>query len=535
MTEQIEQTEKARFLDSVGNTINRTFSSVFNSISGVGSESDIFRNIAINTNKRSLSSREAFSLYSTSGLMQRIIEKIPELAMEFDLKVEYTGDGLNNSTNNQPKRSSFDVTGLVEILNNLPLDEKTLDNRLKVDYKDLFYRASISARLFKESYVYLELDDGEEIDQPVNWERCNGLVSLSFFEFGELEPKFDKKNLTFYQMKIENSTLKTTAGNSYTTIKIHPSRILLFEGKKSTRKMRELNNNYALSTFNAVADSFTIFAGSINIIGNILSKMITLVFKFNKLREFLKIPGNDAVISNRVKLHAKGAGSIGGFMVDAETEDITWLTANVTGASEIVSKIERFMTANTDLPHDLLWNEGSAVTASDLEHTNTQRTIKSFIRNYWQDNLEYLIRAIACEFLPLEKNKFKITLQLPETIITLKEQMEALQTQATVDKTYIELGVYTPQAVGRRLKEENKITDSKNGIVKRFTNDGDEEGISQFTDAKLLDTKLIDANYSSELDYLLTQDSLVEILKRAKNNPIGNLVYAELDDLEDKE
>jgi hypothetical protein len=106
--------------------------------------------------------------------------------------------------------------------------------------------------------------------------------------------------------------------------------------------------------------------------------------------------GKEELITARLNLHKKAIGSVGGLVIDAESEDIEWLNLQLTHTTEVTKIFKDEFTAQTELTHDQLWNEGTQLTASELEARNWENKINMFLSIYWEENFNRLYE-IACQ------------------------------------------------------------------------------------------------------------------------------------------
>jgi hypothetical protein len=403
---------------SFADSIYQSFSSLFNSSSGIGTLDDPSKNVSINSSKHYLSERDAFNLYSYSGLIQKIIEIVPTLATECQTKVDVLND------------SSIKTTDL-EIQNHV-------DN---YQVKKLFQRCTISARLFKEAYLLLDIDDGKDISEEYIPDGKTTLNDIYFLEFGAIEPRWNRQYTKIINYKIGINADDVTS--KYSNALIHPSRVLVFSGKYLTPKMQILNDGYHASMIEGIVEGYINLAQSLNVSTSLVARVATFVFKMNGLREILK-SGDEDAITKRLRHHKVGIGSTGGICID-ETEEAQWLGINLSGIPEIITKLENFFTANTDLSHDMLWNEGSNSTSSDLENINTQRKVRTFVDEHWNQNFNVLAKLICNELLDTTKINFSLVLPQPE--ISLADTVAAKESQARIDSVYINAGVIDAKSV----------------------------------------------------------------------------------------
>jgi hypothetical protein len=427
----------SKFLDSVASS----FSLFSNNLSGVGGEEDNAKSIRVNTRTTPLRTFEIIHLYK-NGLVQKLIDTIPELALEAEIKI------------NQKNNSSFDSTNIKDILE-------------KIDILQLFCSATLSARLFREAYILIDVEDNLEISEPIDPQKIKNFNGCYLLEKDQLTSIFEKRKITSYRF---NLTTSDVTNNTNTSVNVHPSRLLVFTGKELTPLMKEANRNENFSFLDTFIDSFSSLNNSVNVSANIIARFITFIFKMKGLKEILVSPESEELIRKRLKTHKVGLGSVGGLILDSETEEVEWVTANLSGIPETITKQEKLFTATSELPHDILWNEGSHSTASDLEAINTQRIVKRFLERNWKKPLQKLVDIIGYSY---KQEGLFIDFILPEPILTLQERVNINKVVAETDAIYINSGVITPQEI-KKIRYSNL----ENGLNTQLT-----DSRHKFTDA----------------------------------------------------
>ncbi|MEM7578240.1 MAG: phage portal protein [Cyanobacteria bacterium P01_A01_bin.80] len=360
---------------------------VSNAFTGIGTDEDSGRNFSFNSSFAGFSEDEIISCYTGSGIIQKIIDSIPETASRF-----YLADDEDNI-----------------IPENKEIQKYLKSNKLI----NLFCECSKTARLFKESYIVLNIEDGLDSSNPVNGEVAS-LNNFYFVDNSQIDFDVDNfQNRTMYYLKTEDKE----------KIPIHPDRMLLFVGKYANPKIRQANNDMHMSIIDGVLSNFGLLENSVNISSSLLARFATFVVKIKGLRGRASVLDNDianqntsnnfAVVSpqtiiNRLRVLKKGIGGAGGIAVDSDTEDVDWLTANLSGVTDIIRYHERYFTAQTEYTHDILWNEGSNNTASELESENWEEKINDFLRIHWLENLEKILNLTEFQGIAF-KLKYKKT------------------------------------------------------------------------------------------------------------------------------
>lgn len=327
-----------------------TIGAVFDALSGIGSSEDPGKRFYFTTDIENFSEAEIISAYTKSGMVQKLVELIP----------------------NKANKAVYE------------LPEPVLEVFKQYKIIKLFNEASISARLFKESYIILNTDIGST-DEPL--EPNASLVDLYAVERDQLTFDVDEfQNRPMYYLRLKDQK----------KLPIHPSRVLLFVGKFLPRKVRASNKSYHGSIIGGLMSSYGVVSHATNISLSLMARMATFVFKMAGLQSYIEDNQNgEDMILRRLNLHRKGIGSVGGLVIDADSEEVEWLNLNVSGVSELVKMQREQLTADSELTHALLWNVGSHETASDTEQRNFADKINEFLELHWQENFNIVHRLVC--------------------------------------------------------------------------------------------------------------------------------------------
>ena len=234
--------------------------------------------------------------------------------------------------------------------------------------------------------------EGDDVDCVSPYEGRQ-LIGIYQVERNQLRFKVDAyQQRTDYYLRVNSNNPLTP--NGIAEVPINADRVLTFVGKYYPAIIRASNQGYHGSHIGGVLTQYGIMSHSLNIAASLLSRITTFIFKMTGLKTYVE-EGKEDIIYKRLQLHKKGIGSIGGLVLDANSEDASWLNTSVQGVPEIINLQMKMFTSETELTHDILWNEGSHNTTSELESENFVETVNDFIETHWQENFNLLCRALG--------------------------------------------------------------------------------------------------------------------------------------------
>jgi hypothetical protein len=355
--------------------------------SGIGTTDDPGNRFSLSTSPENYTSGEIISAYTSSGQMQRIIDSVPISATNF---IYYS------SANNE-------IVSITE-------QEEQAFNLLKLRHN--FQIASISARLFRESYLLI-VTEQEDLSLPLEPnETIFELMPLDCDQLGfNVVNNYDRE----YKLKILEP--RTNISNRVYDSPVHASRVLMFAGKFYPQKVKACYGGYNGSVIGGILTSYGSYRHSLNLSVSLLSRMATFVLRLAKLQDYVRT-GNTGGLIARLSMIKRFIGSVGGFVIDAESESLEWLQIRLTGISEIVNLHAKQFASEVELTHDQLWNEGSNNTTSELEATNWNERVDNFLTLHWQENFNRIHNHI-CANLQIPYNP--VLIKLPATMVNQRE------------------------------------------------------------------------------------------------------------------
>jgi hypothetical protein len=333
-------------------------------ISGIGTDDDPGSRFELSRSRENFTRSEIISAFTLSGQIKRAINLIPEVASNYIYK--------------DKKHNVIDIPENVS---------KKLE-ALKV--RSLFCLASKSARLFKESYLMLitakdnyeeELQQGEEILELLPLE----IGQISFME---------ELGVRDYRLALSARKVEGLAITPSISTPIHSSRILCFCGENLPYSLRAGNGGYHGNAIGSLLSSYGGYQHSLNLSKSLLARAATFIIKIAGFQDFVDT-ANSGGLANRLSMLKRFIGSTGGFIIDADSEEVSWLQLNLSGVSEIVNLHSKQFTADSGLTHAEFWNEGTHTTTSAYEEVNLNKRAEQFLNNFWLDNFRHLYMYVA--------------------------------------------------------------------------------------------------------------------------------------------
>src|SRR5665213_1104954 len=143
---------------------------------------------------------------------------------------------------------------------------------------------------------------------------------------------------------------------------VHASRIIRFDGRKLPRLLTIRNNFWGDSVLTPIYDVLGDFSVTHHALAAVMQEFIVKIHKIKGLTEIVNAGGEAQVIA-KINLLGMLRSVLGTLVIDGGDaaglggDEITMLSAPLTGVSDVVDKLCALVCAKTDIPHNILFNE----------------------------------------------------------------------------------------------------------------------------------------------------------------------------------
>lgn len=282
-----------------------------------------------------LSQYEQLSIYS-DWLGRRVVD-LPALEM--------TRAGITLTLKDATEKSA-ELVGQVESL----LDE--------MNVFDALAEALINARLTGGSLLLMDIDDGREPNQPVNEraiKRIRGFYVVDRYRCWAQQSGdrllWDLRNPEIYG--VGSTAAAEKMGGFFS---IHRDRVLRFEGDFLPWELRQENNGWGASCLDQLNDVYKKFLTGLEGVSQLLHDFDLFIHKIPNLGQMIR-GGREAEIRNRAQANAVARSLYGGFLLDANGEDASFISRSAAGVADTLDRLLSLVKAATGIPHTLLMGE----------------------------------------------------------------------------------------------------------------------------------------------------------------------------------
>lgn len=306
-----------------------------------------------------ITDEDAETIWRGDPLGARVVEIPPGMMLRNGFKVR-VADLEPTDPNRQP---------YAEVLDSLDeLDEhRELEEAIKNTCDELgIVGTMIEALEWERAYggcaLLLGADDGQrDLSKPINLKTLRAIRYLIPCRPRELQPRTWNGNpdsagygkpVTWLLQR------ETGAGVSATQQIVHSSRLLIFPGKVTSRRMTSERNSWGDSIFVRLHDVLRDYNGSHDAVPVLLTDFSQAVHKVKGLAELLAADEDD-LVRKRLEQLELGRSIVRAAVIDAE-DDLTRTVTPTSGLPELLDRVSKRFAAAAGIPASLLFGEAPA-------------------------------------------------------------------------------------------------------------------------------------------------------------------------------
>jgi phage-related protein (TIGR01555 family) len=374
-----------------------------------------------------LSQEELENLYS-EWIPKRIVDIVAEQSTRKGFKVLFGGEGA----------AAEEVSGVEQVIEDLYI----LEN---------LGLASKNARLFGGAVILLYIDDGRSAEQPVDYKNIRSVEGMEVLDRWQIAPVINEDALYDYAKATHYQIISGDLIRQPQLTKIHKDRILRFDGEWLPYRIRQRNYGWGMSTLQSAYDSFRFYSTGISSAATLLTEFDIFVHKLRGLSSMLAA-GKEKDVRDRLVLNDMSKSIYRGYAIDAEKEELEFISRNFGGVGEILEKLRIDIIGASQIPHTILFGEspGGLGSTGRSEERDFAKHLGDYQASHYKRPLQQLMKMIMLSKdgptegrLPESwRVKFNDLFELNE-----REKADVRARVAAVDGRYIQLGVLHPQEV----------------------------------------------------------------------------------------
>jgi len=393
-----------------------------------------------------LADQELEDLYNGDDLAAKIVGKLVDDALrqgyEIAIKVDEDASDTVAAANDQAE----EVEAFLE-------DEIRAGARLREGWT--------WGRLFGGAAIYVVTDEGFDVpqDEELDLARLRKVLALTVLDKRDLtpfsvysdpaDPRFGE--VETYLVNANGSATLGTSSAQIQNVRIHETRLIVFEGALTTNREKQSNSGWSLSVLQRPYDQLRAFNTSFQAVSNLLQDASQGVFSMDGLIDMIA-SGEKEAVQTRMALVDLQRSVARSLVIDAEKEKFERLTPPLTGYPETLEILMLRLSAAADIPVSVLFGRAPAglnatgesdrlLWAQSVESEQTQVAIPALARL-----AELVFASAEGPTGGTVPDSWEITFP-PLVHMTEKEEAEIRKLVAEADAIYTREGVLLPEEV----------------------------------------------------------------------------------------
>jgi phage-related protein (TIGR01555 family) len=328
----------------------------------------------------------------------------------------------------------------------------TFEDQLKV--KAAFKQAWAWARLYGGAGIFLSVDDGLKLEEPLNLNRIVKINALHVFNRHELQRYSINENLNSVNFGMpEYYTLSGKSGITDVP-KIHCSRILRFDGSPLSERGFRDNDYWHDSVlhvlYQLIIDYDSAYAGVAHALQDFDLNVL-------KIKDLADIASNDnaELFTQRLKLMQLSKSIMSSIVLDASEESFEKLERQFSNIDKILERLDRRIVMAMGLPHTVVLGEGSTGKlsgAGESETGNLNDLVAAEQDEVLTNNLTYFYKVLMSSKQGPTNGKFLDSWTYdynPLSEPTEMQEVSKRKVQAEIDSIYINDNVLSASEVAK--------------------------------------------------------------------------------------
>jgi phage-related protein (TIGR01555 family) len=209
---------------------------------------------------------------------------------------------------------------------------------------------------FGGAVILLYIDDGRSAEQPVDYRNIRSVEGMEVLDRWQIAPVISEDSLYDYSKATHYQIISGDLIRQPQLTKIHKDRILRFDGEWLPYRIRQRNYGWGMSTLQSAYDSFRFYSTGISSAATLLTEFDIFVHKLRGLSSMLAA-GKEKDVRDRLVLNDMSKSIYRGYAIDAEKEELEFISRNFGGVGEILEKLRIDIIGASQIPHTILFGE----------------------------------------------------------------------------------------------------------------------------------------------------------------------------------
>ncbi|MCD7826337.1 MAG: DUF1073 domain-containing protein [Clostridiaceae bacterium] len=397
-----------------------------------------------------------------------------EPVTDVELTLNYEENGLFSKIIDIPADDAVS-SGFDYGLNDVDMKNFINDSLDELDFEGKASEAIKWSRLYGGALMVMIIDDGNEMEDPVDWDSIRGIDELLVFERPLVTPDYN----SIYNHKPKDRKWSKFGMPEYYDIspiygspfRVHESRCLLFQnGKLPQSSSRTEYRFFGMPEYTrihkALQETITSHGNGVKL----LDRAVQAIYKMNDLAQLLETEEGEDIVLRRLRIIDMAKGIINSIAIDANGEDYDYKTVTFSGVKDIIDATCNMLSAVTNIPQTKLFGRSPA--GENATGEGDMENYYDFVGKIQKLNLKKNLGTLIDIILIVGKYKGKFE-EIPDYVLKFNplwnlseaEQAGVDQTKAATELTkaqtaqvYVDMQALDASEVRKRLAENGEFT-----------------------------------------------------------------------------
>lgn len=398
-----------------------------------------------------------------------------DIVPDMDLTDQYVGNGLFSKIIDAPAEEAV-KHGYDFKLNDPDVEEFISDELDRLDWEETAATAIKWARLYGGSIIVMLVDDGCELDEPLDWDEVDEIEELLVYERAVVQPDqsslydYNPEKTRRYGSKFQKPEFYIV-NSQFGSFRVHESRCLVFRnGKLPETGIYSTYLYFGIPEFMHIKDALRNTVVSHGIAPKLLERCVQAIYKMQNLSNLLDTPDGEEKVLRRLEVIDMARSILNSLVIDSEGEDYDFKSMSLAGVKDIIDTTCNMLSAVTNIPQTILFGRSPAGENStgDSDMENYYNFVNKIQKMMLKKNMRILLDLIfkcgqkkgSIQEIPAYKVEFTPLWSLSEAEQANVDSVKAAteQTKAATAQVYVDMQVLDPSEVRDGLKRSEEYT-----------------------------------------------------------------------------
>jgi len=307
--------------------------------------------------------------------------------------------------------------------------------------------AATWARLYGGSILVAFVDDGKQLDKPLDYNRINKLVALRSYDRYQVSWLPDDLSRNVYDGFYGEPEIFMVAPIGGEPFRVHRSRVHIFDGERIPNRARVANAYWGDSVLQSVYESLRNYGSTMNAAAEIVQDFIQTVLSVNGLQS-LVAQGMDECVNDRLKVLDLSKSVAKTVLLDAENETYSKQASSVAGLADLWDRFTESICGTTGIPMSRLVGRSpggiSSTSKNDLE--NWDNVVDAWRTDEVAPCINWIVKILEAQKQWSGKRPSSFEWEFPSLKVANEHEVAQIKlNNAQVDAIYMDRGAVDPR------------------------------------------------------------------------------------------